>query len=162
MAVTAEGSTHASSVIPVDSCSEAAFGMVTTAFVPLNDSALPYLPAVAQVAPVIVPVFPLPDASVTVVPDPSSNPYAATSPVAAIEGGADASSTAPIPATSATAQPMRPTRVAQFARSPTRLLRSALMSPRPSAGTNRRTTRRLAHNRLSRPVPIGRDASRFG
>src|SRR5215813_9804878 len=107
MAVTAEGLTHASSVIPLDSCSEAALGTVTTAFVPLNDSALPYLPDVAQVAPVIVPVFPLPDASVTIVPDPSSNPYAATTPVvAAVEAGADATSTTPITATIAAAQQM--------------------------------------------------------
>ena len=53
---------------------------MTSALVPLNCSALPYLPAVAQVAFVIVPLLPFPDASVTVVPDPSSNPYAATSP----------------------------------------------------------------------------------
>ena len=37
-------------------------------------------PVAAQVAFAIVPLFPFPDASVTVVPDPSSNPYAATSP----------------------------------------------------------------------------------
>ena len=47
---------------------------------PLNCSALPYLPVVAQVVFETVPVLPLPDASVTVVPDPSSNPYAATRP----------------------------------------------------------------------------------
>src|SRR5690348_3448320 len=97
MALTVEGLTHASSVIPVDSCSEAALGIETNAFVPLNCSALPYLPVAAQAAFVIVPVFPLPDASVTVVPDPSSNPYAATSPVvAAIEAGADAIPGTPI------------------------------------------------------------------
>ncbi len=53
---------------------------MTIALVPLNCSALPYLPAAAQVAFASVPVLPLPDASVTVVPDPSSNAYAATSP----------------------------------------------------------------------------------
>ncbi len=67
------GLTHASSVIPLDSCSEAEFGIVTSALVPLNCSASPYLPDVDQVALVIVPLLPFPDASVTVVPDPSSN-----------------------------------------------------------------------------------------
>ena len=66
--------------MPVVRCSAAASGIVTSALVPLNCSALPYLPVVAQVAFAIVPVLPLPDASVTVVPDPSSNPYAATKP----------------------------------------------------------------------------------
>jgi hypothetical protein len=53
---------------------------VTIALVPLNSSASPNLPAVDQVAFVIVPLLAFPDASVTVVPDPSSNPYAATRP----------------------------------------------------------------------------------
>jgi hypothetical protein len=44
---------------------------------------LPNLPAAAQVVFATVPVFPFPDESATVVPDPSSNPYAATKPVAA-------------------------------------------------------------------------------
>src|SRR6202035_2397175 len=107
--------------------------IVTTALLPLNCSALPYLPVAAQVAPVIVPVWPFPDASVTVVPEPSSNPYAATSPVGAdIEAGADTSSATPITAAIATAPPMRPTGVAQPARSPSRLLRSGLISAVPS------------------------------
>ena len=38
--------------------------------VPLNSSALPYLPDAVQVAFAIVPLLPLPDASATVVPDP--------------------------------------------------------------------------------------------
>jgi hypothetical protein len=46
----------------------------------LNDKAFPYFPCVVQVAPEIVPVSPLPDPSVTVVPVPSSNAYAATTP----------------------------------------------------------------------------------
>jgi len=54
---------------------------VTSAFVPLNCSAPPYLPDVDHVAFVIVPLFPLPDALATVVPEPSSNAYAATSPL---------------------------------------------------------------------------------
>ena len=78
--MTDEGLTHASSVIPVESCSAAALGTVTSALVPLNCSALPNLPVAAQVAFEIVPLWPLPDASATVVPDPSSNAYAATSP----------------------------------------------------------------------------------
>ena len=45
---------------------------------PLNTSALPYLPEFVQVAPLIVPLFPFPEASATVVPVPSLNPYAAT------------------------------------------------------------------------------------
>ena len=50
---------------------------------PLNDRAAPYLPAVVQVAPApdSVPLFPLPDESVHVVPEPSLNPQAPTSPV---------------------------------------------------------------------------------
>jgi hypothetical protein len=54
--------------------------MVTKAFVPLNVKALPYFPEVVQVAPVIVPLFPLPDTSLTTVPLPSLNPYAAIKP----------------------------------------------------------------------------------
>jgi hypothetical protein len=41
---------------------------------------LPYLPVAAQVAFATVPVFPPPDASTTLVPEPSSNANAATSP----------------------------------------------------------------------------------
>ena len=44
------GFTHASSVIAVDKWSGAASGIWTFAFVPLNDSAPPYLPLVVQVA----------------------------------------------------------------------------------------------------------------
>src|SRR5258708_26510317 len=84
---TVEGLTHASSVIPLVRCSDAASGIVTSALVPLNCNALPYLPDVDHVAFVIVPLFPFPDASVTVVPDPSSNPYAATKPDAAAPAG---------------------------------------------------------------------------
>jgi hypothetical protein len=56
-------------------------GTVTRALEPLNESALPYLPAVDQAAVPIDPPFPLPDASATLVPPPSLNEYAATSPV---------------------------------------------------------------------------------
>ena len=50
--------------------------MLTEAFVPLKESAFPNRPAVApaQVAFVSVPLFPLPDASVTAVPLPVSKP----------------------------------------------------------------------------------------
>ena len=53
---------------------------MTTEVVPLNDNAPRYRPEVDQVVFVTVPLLPLPDASVTVVPDPSSNAYAATKP----------------------------------------------------------------------------------
>src|SRR2546427_391193 len=75
---TVDGFTHASKVIPVVSCKDAALLMVTCAPVPLNTSARPYLPEAVHVAPLIVPVFPLPEASATVVPVPSLNEYAAT------------------------------------------------------------------------------------
>ena len=54
---------------------------MTFALVPSNTSAPPYRPAVVHVAPLIVPVLLFPDASVTVGPEPSLNPYAATRPV---------------------------------------------------------------------------------
>src|SRR5581483_3266055 len=81
-AVTSEGFTHASRVMPVVRWRLAASGTVTRAVVPLNASPLPYLPAVVQVAFWIVPTFPRPDASLTEEPLPSSNAYAATSSAA--------------------------------------------------------------------------------
>src|ERR1043165_4616020 len=77
--VTVDALTHASRVIPVVRCNEAVSLIFTVAFVPLNESALPYLPAVVQVALTTVPVFPLPEASATVLPVPSVKAYAATS-----------------------------------------------------------------------------------
>src|SRR2546426_11370500 len=74
------GLTQASSVIPVVRSSDAASATVTHELVPLNESAPPYMPALDQLAFETVPALPLPDQSVTVDPDPSSNPYAATSP----------------------------------------------------------------------------------
>ena len=71
------GSTHASNVIALVRCSEAESGIVTRELDPLKLNAPPYLPA-TQVAFAIVPLLPFPDASATVVPDPSSNAYAAT------------------------------------------------------------------------------------
>src|SRR6267142_1489422 len=74
------GFTHASMVIPLVRSSDAASATVTHALVPLNDSALPYLPAVVHVALEIVPVLFCPDASLVCTPLPSLNPNAATSP----------------------------------------------------------------------------------
>src|SRR5262252_6190210 len=68
-------------------CSDGALLMVTKALLPLKDKALPYLPEVVHVAPVIVPLFPLPDKSLTTVPLPSLNPYAATKPGVAVGVG---------------------------------------------------------------------------
>ncbi|WP_155357383.1 hypothetical protein [Acrocarpospora macrocephala] len=46
----------------------------------MNDRAPPYLPVVDWLVPLTVPWLPFPDESVTVVPDVSFIPYAATSP----------------------------------------------------------------------------------
>jgi hypothetical protein len=77
------GNTHASSVIPVVRSRDAESFTVTRAFVPLNSNALPNFPALVQVAVPTEPAFPFPDASATVAPPPSSNPYAATRPAGA-------------------------------------------------------------------------------
>src|SRR4051812_14211414 len=76
------GLTHASIVMPVVRSSEFASATVTQSLVPLNESAEPNLPPAFHVAPETVPVLLLPDASVTVVPLPSSKLYAATRPCA--------------------------------------------------------------------------------
>src|SRR5688572_25295099 len=78
--MTADGLTHASSVIAVLKCNEGVSGTLTHAELPLNERAPPYFPAVVQVASVRVPVFPVPEASAVVVPVPSLNEYAATKP----------------------------------------------------------------------------------
>jgi hypothetical protein len=75
--LTVVGYTHASNVIALVNCSDGALLTVTEALVPLKLKALPYLPEVVHVAPLIVPLFPLPDRSVNTVPLPSLNPYAA-------------------------------------------------------------------------------------
>src|SRR5438477_10948357 len=80
------GYSHASTVNPVVSRSDAALGTSTSAFVPLNVSALPYRPAVVHVAEATSPLLPFPDASRAVVPLPSLNPHAATAPVSALAG----------------------------------------------------------------------------
>src|SRR3954470_14783053 len=77
---TVVGSTHASNVIAEPRCSVAESGTFTVAFVPLNDRALPYLPETVHVAFESTAVLPLPEVSATVVPEPSLNANAATSP----------------------------------------------------------------------------------
>src|SRR5262245_20041907 len=67
--------------MPVVNFSEAEFGTVTRAVVPLNRNALPNFPAGAHVAPVSVPLLALPDESPTAVPVPSLKAYAATRPL---------------------------------------------------------------------------------
>src|ERR1043165_6316791 len=77
-ALMAVGNTHASSVIAAERWSDGESLIDTRAVVPLNDSALPYFPDAVHVALTIEPVLPLPDRSVTDVPDPSLKAYAAT------------------------------------------------------------------------------------
>src|SRR5258705_10640068 len=79
----AVGKTHAESVMAVVTLSEAELLTTTRLLVPLKLSALPYRPSVDHVAPEMVPVLLLSDASATVVPVPSLKPQAATGP----EGG---------------------------------------------------------------------------
>src|SRR5436190_9691911 len=77
------GYTQASRVIPLVRSKESESFTVTR----LNPSklrALPNLPWLVQVAPLIVPVLPNPDTSVTVVPLPSSKLYPATSPATVV------------------------------------------------------------------------------
>src|SRR4051812_34962984 len=54
---------------------------VTIELTPLNDSAPPKRPVGVHVAAVMLPMLPLPDASPTVAPVPSSKPHAPTSPL---------------------------------------------------------------------------------
>jgi hypothetical protein len=75
--------THASNVIPLDNRNDAASGTVTTELDPLNCNAFPNLPPATHDAFKTDPLWPFPEASATVDPDPSSNPYDATSPDAA-------------------------------------------------------------------------------
>ena len=60
--------------MPVLRSSELLSGTVTLALEPLNDSAEPNFPAAFQVVPEVVPPLPVPDASATVVPEPSLKP----------------------------------------------------------------------------------------
>src|SRR6478735_8240880 len=77
--LTTDGLTQASSVIAVVRRNDGASGIVTSALEPLKTSALPNFPLVVHVAFAIAPLLPCPDTSVTAVPAPSSNAYAATS-----------------------------------------------------------------------------------
>src|SRR5262245_38937821 len=76
--LTTDGLTHASSVIPFVKCNDAASGMFTRAFTPLNTNALPNFPALVYFVFSIVPVLPAPAASAIVLPVPSLNHYATT------------------------------------------------------------------------------------
>ena len=77
----AAGFTQASSVARLVRSSEALSATVTRSLTPSNVSAEPKRPVVMRVAPLIVPVLPRPEASVTVVPFGSSKPQAPTRPV---------------------------------------------------------------------------------
>jgi hypothetical protein len=70
----AVGLTHADSVIRVVRSSEAASGTVTQSLTPSKVSAAPKRPVAARAAPLIVPVLPVPERSVTPAPLASSNP----------------------------------------------------------------------------------------
>jgi hypothetical protein len=74
------GRTQAESVIPLVRSSESASGTVTTSSTPSKSSAAPMRPFGVHVALVIVPLLPVPEASATTLPVPSSKPYPATSP----------------------------------------------------------------------------------
>src|SRR4249919_3001094 len=74
------GRTQPSTVIAVVRSSELESATETDELVPLNESALPNLPSVDQVAFDSVPPLLLPDLSAVVVPLPSSNPQAPTRP----------------------------------------------------------------------------------
>src|SRR6266516_3360177 len=62
---TVVGYTQAYKVIALVNCSDVALLMVTRAFVPLKFKALPYLPEVVHVAPLMVPLCPLPVAQLS-------------------------------------------------------------------------------------------------
>src|SRR5262249_28193298 len=74
----AVGLTHASSVIPFVRCRDAESATVTRSPVPLNERAPPYLPRAVRVAPVMVPLLPVPELSSTAVPLASPKSRAAT------------------------------------------------------------------------------------
>src|SRR5919204_1590218 len=81
VAPSAEGFTHASSVIPLVRSSEFESATVTSVFVPLNESAPSVWPAIDHVPFAIVPLLPVPERSASVVPLPALKLYEATSPV---------------------------------------------------------------------------------
>ena len=74
----AVGLTHASSVAREVRSSDALSGTVTMSLTPSKLSADPNLPELVRVAPLMEPVLPRPDASVTDAPFASSKPQAPT------------------------------------------------------------------------------------
>ncbi len=156
------GLTHASSVIAPVRCNDALSATVTRELLPLKLSAWPYFPVAAHVVFAVVPVLPLPDASATVVPDPSSNPYAATRPgVAEVPMG-----TTTRPANTAAPTTTRNI-AASFRATRARTTRSAppvRITPRPlvPAAYRRRGSRSVQHPLASvnRPGPRAPSGSR--
>jgi hypothetical protein len=89
--------------MPVPRSRLAASATVTQSFVPSKLSAPPNRPVVVHVAPVIVPVWALPEESPTAVPAPSSKEYAAASPTGCpVAGPASAESETTSTATAVT------------------------------------------------------------
>src|SRR5262249_3277064 len=76
----AVGWIQAERVIPLVRSSEAESATWTLLFAPLKLRALPYRPRVVRLAPVTVPVFPLPEESAVVGPLPSAKAQAPTRP----------------------------------------------------------------------------------
>jgi hypothetical protein len=72
--VTVVGNTHASNVIADVNRNDGASGTVTRALDPLKLNAFPNRPDVDHAADPTCPVFPRPEASPALGPDPSSNP----------------------------------------------------------------------------------------
>ena len=86
----AVGKTHASSVMPLVKSRLATSLTLTRLLVPLKDKFFPNFPDVFQVAPPMVPLFPLPEASAVVLPAPSSKPKATSKPDPGVGGGVGA------------------------------------------------------------------------
>src|SRR5262245_37048337 len=78
------GRTQASRVMPVVRSRALLSATVTQSLTPSKDSAWPKRPLAFQVAPLMVPLRPLPVRSPRVVPLPSLKLYAATRPVVAV------------------------------------------------------------------------------
>src|SRR6266536_121892 len=78
------GKTHASQLMLPLVLSESGPPRSTELELPLKASAFPYLPAVVQLAPTMLPLIPFPDPSVATAPMPSLRPYAATMPLSGV------------------------------------------------------------------------------